>query len=187
MGRGITKNANAGYGNAQAMGETANLRGQNIYNELFPQLSREATNPQGYGTVGLNAMNTANQQSIGGSNAAAAGEGAQAAARTRNAGAYAPMVAEANRAGQRQLSQNALGIQGENEQLRNSQQQNALKALQGLYGTQMNTALGAGNLSNDFLRTGVQSAAQTTGAWQGLMKMLMPSVSGSAGGMNWSI
>lgn len=165
MGRGITQSALAGSGNAAKMGETANLRGQNVYNDLFPQLTSEATNPQGYGTVGLNAMNTANQQSIGGSQAAAAGEGNLLAARTRNAGAAQPEISEANRAGSRQLAQNALGIQGVNESVRQGQQQNALRGLQGLYGTEMNTALGAGNLQNDFLKTGVSSAAQTQGAW----------------------
>ena len=171
MGRGITKAALAGSGNAAKMGETANLRGQNIYNDLFPQLTSEATNPQGYGVVGLNAMNTANQQSIGGANAAAAGEGANLAARTRNAGAFQPAISEANREGARQLSQNALGIQGQNEQLRQRQQQAALAGLQGLYGTEMNTALGAGNLQNDFLKTGVASNAQTANTGVGWAKL----------------
>ncbi len=177
MGRGITKAALAGSGNAAAAGETANLRGQNVYNELFPQLSREATNPQGFGPVGLNAMNTANQQSIGGSNAAAVGSGEQAAAHTRNVGAYQPAVSEAQRQGGRQLSQNAVEIQGQNEMQRQNQQQAANKALQSLYGTEMNTGLGYGNLQNDFLKTGVGSAQQTTGAWQGLLNTLMPSYS----------
>ena len=66
---------------------------------------------------------------------------------------------EANRAGGRELSQNALGIQQANENVRQKQQQNALNGLQGLYGTEMNTALGAGNLQNNFLGTGVKSAA----------------------------
>ena len=166
MGRGITQSALAGSGNAAKMGETANLRGQNIYNDLFPQLTSEATNPQGYGTVGLNAMNTANQQSVGGSEAGAAGQGGLLAARTRNAGAAQPAISEANRAGGRELSQNAVGIQAQNEMQRQKQQQAALAGLQGLYGTQMNTALGAGNLQNEFLGTGVKSAAQTTAAWQ---------------------
>lgn len=173
MGRGITKQALAGYGNAQNMGKTANLRGADVYNELFPQLSHEATNPQGYGTIGLNAMNTANQQSLGGSNAAAVGEGANLAARTRNAGAYAPMVTEANRAGARQASQNALGIQAQNENLRQSQQQQALKALQGLYGTQMSTALGAQDISDKFLNTGINSAQQTDAAWRNNLNLAM--------------
>ena len=173
MGRGITKSALAGSGNAAAAGETANLRGQNIYNDLFPQLTSEATNPQGYGTVGLNAMNTANQQSVGGSEAGAAGQGGLLAARTRNAGAAQPAISEANRQGGRELSQNAVGIQAGNENMRQQQQQAALKGLQGLYGTEMQTGLGYGNLQNDFLKTGVGSAAQTTGAWQGLMNSLI--------------
>jgi len=180
MGRGITKSALQGSGNAAAAGETANLRGQNIYNELFPQLSGEATNPQGYGIQGLNAMNTANQQSIGGSNAAAVGEGNQMAARTRNVGAFQPAESEAQRQGGRQLSQNALGIQQANENQRQSQQQRALSALQGLYGTEMNTGLGYGNLQNDFLKTGVGSAAQTTNAWQGTAKLVEDALGGAA-------
>src|SRR4051812_45967606 len=106
MGRGITKAALDASGHAGKMGETANLRGQNIYNDLFPQLSSEATNPQGYGTIGLNAMNTANQQSVGGSNAAAAGDYNNLAARTRNAGAYGPAEAESQRQGGRTLANN---------------------------------------------------------------------------------
>lgn len=165
MPRGVQKAAMGAFGNAQKMGETANLRGANIYNDLFPQLTSEATNPQGFGIAGLNAMNTANQQSIGGSNAAAAGEGNLLAARTRNAGVAQPMISEANRAGARQLSQNAVGIQAANERERQSQQQNALRALQGLYGTQMNTALGAQGIGNEYLRTGLGAAQATQAAW----------------------
>ena len=186
MPRGITQAALSGSGNAAKMGETANLRGQNVYNDLFPQLTSEATNPQGYGTVGLNSMNTANQQSIGGSEAGAAGEGNLLAARTRNAGAAQPEISEANRSGERQLSQNAVGIQGQNEQQRQRQQQAALSGLQGLYGTEMNTALGAGNLQNNFLGTALGGAKATQEAWNqnlgDLEKILGSGGSASQGG-----
>jgi hypothetical protein len=147
------------------MGETANLNGQNVYNDLFPSLASEVTNPQGFGTVGLNAMNTANQQSGGGSQAAATGEGNLAAARTRNVGGFQPAISEADRQGARQISQNALGIQSANEMQRQRQQQAGLAGLQGLYGTEMNTALGAGNLSNNFLGTALGGARATQSAW----------------------
>ena len=65
MGRGITKSALAGLGNAAKAGGGCKHTRSEYYNDLFPQLTSEATNPQGYGTVGLNAMNTANQQSMG--------------------------------------------------------------------------------------------------------------------------
>ena len=190
MGRGITQEANAGAGNAAKMGETANLRGQNVYNDLFPSLASEVTNPQGFGTVGLNAMNTANQQSGGGSQAAATGEGNLAAARTRNVGGFQPAISEADRQGARQISQNALGIQSANEMQRQRQQQAGLAGLQGLYGTEMNTALGAGNLQNEFLGTGVKSATQTTNAWENplmntendLTKLYIANQNGGGGG-----
>jgi hypothetical protein len=63
------------------------------------------------------------------------------------------------------LSQNALGIQAQNENVRQSQQQNALKGLQGLYGTEMNTALGAQGIGNSYLSTALGAATQTQNAW----------------------
>ena len=179
MGRGTTQNAEGGFGSTQKMGETANVRGQNIYNELFPQLSSEATNPQGYGQIGLNAMNTANQESIGGSNASAAGEGNLAAARTRNAGGFQPAVSESNRAGARQLSTNALGIQAGNENMRQKQQQAALGALQGLYGTQMNTALGAQNAGIGYLNAATNASNQTSNTGLGIAKLGINAVTGA--------
>jgi hypothetical protein len=183
MPRGITQAALSGYGNAQNMGETANLRGQNAYNDLFPSLASEVTNPQGYGTVGLNAMNTANQQSIGGADAGAAGTGNLEAARTRNVGGFQPAISEANRAGGRQLSQNALGIQEANENQRQRQQQAGLAGLQGLYGTEMNTALGAGNLSNNFLCTALGGAKQTQAAWNQNLQDVQNAGAGALGAL----
>jgi len=108
-------------------------------------------------------MNTASQQSVGGSQAAAEGAGNLAAARTRNAGAFAPAISEANRAGGRQLSQNAVGIQAANENERQSQRSRALAALQGLYGTNENTALGFGNAETGALNAATNAQNQTLG------------------------
>lgn len=137
---GITNALSGGY-NAQ--------EGQ-LYHTLFPTLRQNLVNPQGFGKD-LNAINTANQQSIGGSVAGVVGQGNLQAARTGNAGGFAPALDEAARSGARQMSQNALNVQEQNAYLKNQQQQQAMNALGRLYGENTDATLRALGLSNQSL------------------------------------
>jgi hypothetical protein len=68
------------------MSTTAAANAGNLFGSLAPQLTAEATNPQGYGAPTLAKIDTANKQTAGGTQAGAVGQGALLAARTRNAG-----------------------------------------------------------------------------------------------------
>lgn len=144
-GRGVQL---AGITNALSGGYNAQ-QGQ-LYHSLFPALRQELINPQGFGKD-LGAINTASQQTIGGSLAGAFGRGNLQAARTRNAGGFAPAMDEAVRSGQRQLSQNSVGTAEANAYLKEQQREAATRALGSLYGENTDATLKALGLSNEAL------------------------------------
>lgn len=176
--------ANAGAGIQQAgisnqLSGTTGARGTRTFQTLFPTLQKNLINPQGFGKD-LGAINTANQQSIGGSEAGAVGQGNLMAARTRNAGGFAPAIDEAMRTGGRQLSQTAANVQENNAYLKNAQQQDAIKALSGLYGENTDATLRALGLSNESLNAST-SALNVAGQQQGFLSKLANSFAGGLG------
>lgn len=148
MGKGANKNLMANSGTAQNRSGALNANSKSIYGFLDPTLQAQATNPQGYSPTDLTAMNTASQQSLGGSTAGVTGQANLEAARTRNAGGFQGAIGSGSRGAAKQLSQNALGIQEQNANLKQAQQQQALSSIQQLYGTDTNAALGYLNSSN---------------------------------------
>ena len=116
-----------------------------IYSDIAPTLESTLANPQGFSPADEAAMETGAQQSAGGSQAAAVGQGALLDARTRNAGAAGKSISDASRGAGEQLSKNLLGIRGANAKLKQQQQNTAISGLEGLYGTGVqggNAALG---------------------------------------------
>lgn len=183
-GRGIAQQTAAG--NLQA--RYGGLAG-NTWSTLFPTLRQNLTNPQGFGKD-LNAINTANQQSIGGSVAGAVGQGNLQAARTGNAGGFAPALDEAARSGARQMSQNALGVQEQNAYLKNQQQQQAINALGNLYGENTNATLRALGLGNEALGESNNALSVATGAakaspWNSFYDTLGQGLAGDITGQNF--
>lgn len=160
MARGAQDQAKKTFNESQGVFGTSQGNANDLYSKLFPTFQAEATNPQGFAPGDLAAMNTANQQSVGGSTAGAVGEGDLAGARTRNSGSFAPALDEAVRSGERTASENAVGIQGENAALKESQRQAGIAGLSGLYGqnnSDMLSALGLSNSSTNALTTAGQS------------------------------
>jgi hypothetical protein len=123
-----------------------------LYGDLVPTLEGEIAHPAGYAPSDLSAMETGAQQSAGGSQASAVGQGGLYAARTGNKGAAAAAIADASRGAGQQLSKNLLGIRSANANLKNEQQQAGISGLTNLTGLETgasNTALGnVANLSN---------------------------------------
>jgi hypothetical protein len=158
IGKGANRALMQNSGTAQNRSGALNAKSNSIYGTLDPALTAEATNPQGYGANDLAAMNTASQQSLGGSTAGITGQANLEAARTRNAGGFQGAIGSGSRSNAKQLSENALGIQAMNADLKQKQQQTALSQLQQLYGTNVqgaegflgesNSALGAENQSH---------------------------------------
>src|SRR4029077_44133 len=105
-------------------------------------LESEATNPQGFTPQQKAYMNTASEQSLGGSTAGVTGEANLESARTRNAGGFQGAIGSGSRTAMKQLSQNAVGIESEQAKLQQAQKQQALESLQKLYGVDEATALG---------------------------------------------
>lgn len=125
---------------SQLQGNTGNL-----YSDLVPQLQGDIAHPTGFTPQQEADMTTAAEQSAGGTQAGAVGQGGLLAARTRNAGAPAAAISEAAREAGRQLSKNTLGIKIASAGLANQKRAQALGEMGGLYGTSTsgaNNALG---------------------------------------------
>lgn len=178
MARGAQKQANTLFNESQGAFNTAQNNANSLYNQMFPQYEHMATNPQGYSMADLNAMNTADQQSLGGATAGALGEGNLEAARTRNAGAFAPALDEAVRSGQRQLSRNALGIQKANADLKQKNQEEGLAGLSDLYGSNQDALRGALGLGNSAVNTNVNAGRS---GWLQNFEGIMSSLGGGGG------
>lgn len=151
MGKGANQSLLKNSGQAQNRSGALNSNAKSIYGTIDPALTAEATNPQGYAPQDLAAMNTASQQSLGGSTSGITGQANLTAARTRNAGGFQGAIGSGSRGAARQLSQNALGIQQQNANLKQAQQQTALSQLQQLYGTDLTGAANYLNQSNSAL------------------------------------
>ncbi len=113
------------------------------YGALMPELASEAAHPAGFNPRDLAAMQTQVQQSEGGSNAGAVGQGALLAGRTKNPGVAAAAIPEAVRESGETASKNSLGIQTKNAALRESQRQSGLEGLEGLNKTETGAGISA--------------------------------------------
>lgn len=149
----------------QALNSSYNNQANNNSSILTPTLTQLATNPTGFGQQTINNMNTAALQSAGGAAAGTVGAANLAAARTNNAGAYAPAASQAGHDATASLSDAALGVQNRDAILKQQQQQEGLAGLEGMYQTNVGAGENALGLSNQSL--GAQTAAQnqTLSGW----------------------
>jgi hypothetical protein len=171
MGKGANRQLLNNSGVAQSRSGQVFNRGTGLSDFLTPQLETEATNPEGYTPQQLAYMNTASQQSLGGSVGGVTGEANLTAARTRNAGGYQGAIGSGSRAAARQLSQNALWIQTQQANLQQAQRQQALESLQQLYGVDQATAEAYLNSSTNALNAEEQATAQQGKLTQGYIGM----------------
>jgi len=125
-----------GTDNAYASTFGSNAGG--AWNALFPTLTQNATNPQGFSAEEKATMNTASSQSLGGSVAGAVGQGTLAGERTKNPGAFGASLDAASKHAGETASHNALGVEEASSNLAHAKQQQALTELGGLYGTNVN-------------------------------------------------
>lgn len=142
MGKGANKQLLSNSGKGQYHSDQLSGKADAITDFATPVLEGDVNNPKGYSPQQLAYMSTASQQSLGGSTAGITGEANLEAARTRNAGGFQGVAGSAARASQRQLSQNALGIQKSQADVQLQQRDQAIKSLMSLYGIDENTALG---------------------------------------------
>ena len=157
MGKGANKQLLNNAGAGQSMQKQLSGQGTAISSSLTPTLESDINNPKGYSPEDMAYMNTASQQSLGGSVAGATGQANLQTARTRNAGGMQGAIASSARSAQRQLSQNAVGIQQQNANAKMQERDNAIKALSAIYGIDESTALGYLNQSDTALAAENQS------------------------------
>lgn len=160
------KNTGAGYGN-QASG---------IAGTIIPTLQREATNPTGFNPTDVNNMLVAGEQGAGGANSGITGEANLRAARTRNAGGFSGALDQAARVKGQQLSQNALGVQNENAQLKEKQRQSGISGLQGMYGQDVQAQLHAMGLVPEDINAQVNAGKS---GWLQNFTSVLDSISGA--------
>jgi hypothetical protein len=123
-------------------------------------------------------MTTSAEQSAGGSNAGAVGQGSLLAARTKNAGTADAAIAKSAEKGAQTLGGENLDIQNENTAVKQKQQQAGLGGLESLYGTTSRNELGGLDASNSALKT----AADVQPFWQKLLLQGMQSAGQAAQG-----
>lgn len=170
MARDTQAAAGANSKSAQGLSTTYGSQAAATNNILTPTLNQLATNPQGFGKTTVNNMNTAAIQSAGGANAGVTGQGNLQAARTNNAGAFAPVAAQSGHDATSQLSDAALGVQNNDARLRQAQQAEGISGLQNQYSTNVGAGENALGLSNSALNTQLQ--AGQTGWLQNTMGVL---------------
>jgi hypothetical protein len=141
-----------------------NANASNIYGGLEPTLQAEAAHPSGYTPMQKAQMNTAAQQSAGGSTSGAVGQGGLYAARTRNAGAAQNAIGSSVRGAGENLSKSAVGTETASANLANQKQQQGISGLGGLYSSNLNAASNNLNASNDAL----ENEGKTKSIWSKL-------------------
>ncbi len=167
------------------VGQNAGLYGggQALAGVLAPQLIAQSANPQGFGQKGLADITTANEQSAGGGQAGAVGQGALEDSRTRNAGGSGMALAKAARESGKNLSNATLQTNIANEGLKEQQRETAQKGLQGLYGTDIaGSQEAAGNVAKNVNA----NAAQEDASW-GWAKNILSPVLGAVGRVGPSV
>ena len=177
--RGIAKTASQQGAQAGSVAGAAGSQASQIGSSLVPQLERQAQTPTGFTASQLNNMTTAGAEGVGGTGAGATGAASLTSARTKDAGGFANALDEAARIRGRQTSANALGVQNENAQVGLQRQQEAQRALQGLYGTDTSNQLKAMGLQGEDLQN--QLAANRQG-WLQNTEGVINTISGAAKG-----
>jgi hypothetical protein len=126
-GNAATTAANTGAG----LGASAS----GISSTLTPFLTSELEHPQGYSQGDTSAMLSSALGGAGGATAGIVGQANQEAAASRNAGGFQAVLDDAARARSKAAAGASEGIAAQNADLKQQQQQDASKQLQGMYGT----------------------------------------------------
>lgn len=133
-------NTGAGLG-ASAAGIGANLT---------PFLTSELEHPQGYSPQDTSAMLSAAEGGAGGADAGIVGQANKMAATSRNAGGFQAALDDAARQRMKAAAGTSENIAAQNAGVKQQQQQDAARGLEGLYGTNTSGMLNAmGQEHND--------------------------------------
>ena len=188
--RSAVNQASDAYNQANNTSATLGGEAQGIGANLTPFLTQEMLHPQGIGQTGLSAETGAALAGAGGAMSAFNGEAAQRAGVSRNAGGFQAALDDASRQRMKAAAGASEGIQAQNENLKQTQQQEGAKGLQGMYGTDTSGMLDSqGQEANDINaevnanKTGwLQNALGLTDSVSGLITALKKGGSMPGGG-----
>lgn len=174
MAKGQAGAANKQLGKTNAVADKELGAASSEMSSLDPFFAGEMKNPQGMGTTGVNAANTASQQALGGATAGVTGEGALMGARTRNTAGITEALDSNARGAAQTGSENATKVQLANEMLKEQQRQAGAAGKEGIF----NTETGAGTQTLGMGPSTLQARA-AGGSWmqntfQPFMSSLFP-------------
>ena len=179
MPKGVESGQLANAGAGRNLSSSLEANGANVLGSLTPALSAAAYAPSGY-TPGQKAMiDTAAQQSAGGTNAGAVGSGGLYAARTRNAGAAGTAIGSSSRAAGAGLSKAATGTEVKSADLAQKNREAALGGLGSIGSEQTGAGIGALNSSNQALAGADQRA--NNNIWNKILLQAMSNGQQAAG------
>lgn len=137
----------AGNAYRDASNTSANLgaEAQGLGANLTPFLTSELEHPEGYSQGDTSAMLASSMGGAGGANAGIVGQAAQRAATSRNAGAFQAALDDAARSRSKAAASSAEGIAADNANLKQQQQQDAARGLQGMFNTDTSGMLDSAN------------------------------------------
>jgi hypothetical protein len=141
--RNAVNQAGAAYNSAANTGAGLGASAAGISSNLTPFLTSELTHPQGYSQQDTSAMLAAGEGAAGGANAGLVGEANKMAATSRNAGGFQAALDDAARQRSKGAAATSEGIAASNAGLKQQQQQDAARGLQGMYGTDTSGMLNA--------------------------------------------
>ena len=178
MARGSSQASGAAT-QAQNNSNTFMGNANSLFSTLAPELQTEAAHPSGIAQPDLAAMNTSAQQSAGGTQAAAVGQGALAKSRTKNAGAGDAAIAASSRGAGEELSKRALQTQITNAGMKEKQQQAGLSGLEGLTGMETGAANQALGIVPQAVNANTNAANQS---WDWAKYLLDPAMAAAGQG-----
>lgn len=167
MAKGASNQAQNLFGSEGATSNALTKAGTADRSSIFPFLTNELEDPQGYGQTAVDQMLTQGGQAVSGATGAASEAANLGASRTGNTAAIPGIIDATARNAMKQQSNNALGVDIQNAQLKQKQQQEAASGLEGLYDEDTNAALKAMGLQNDTLGQWTNADKASQSALQG--------------------
>lgn len=186
MSKGSSVAAQNALGSDQAAATTYGNNAAGVNSQLTPFLESELTNPQGYGQQTLSQMQTQGGQATSGALGAGKEAATLAASRTGNPSAVPGIIDATTRDAMRQQSNNVLGIDTQNADLKQKQQQAGAAGLNSLYGTDVSAALKSLGLEDESINAWTQGRTAVDQAQQNIFndvnKVLSPPPGSGGGG-----
>lgn len=162
MAKGASKAAQNQVGVDNAYAKQYNQRASTVSDTLFPFLTGEMNDPQGFGQETLDKMETQGGEATSGALGAGKESAELLGERTGNTAAIPGIIDSTTRDAMKQQSDNALGISTQNAKLKEMQRQAGASGTEGLYSEDVKSALSALGLSTDSINawTGADKASQ---------------------------